>query len=71
MLLDNEKRLSQWINLFQITMLKKQVKVEAPGPATTSSVISGISETTLVEGWVPRMMIDDVSSFWSKKRQVP
>ena len=70
MLSDDEKRLSQWINLFmlslQIAMLQKQVKAQAPGPAiaSSSSGLSSVSETTLVEGWEPSN--DDVSSFWLK-----
>ncbi|KAF8333285.1 hypothetical protein F5887DRAFT_1286409 [Amanita rubescens] len=68
MLSDDDKRLSQWINLFmlslQIAVLQKQVKAEVPGRATASSIMSDISETTLVEGWAPSN--DDVSSFWSK-----
>ncbi|KAF8309861.1 hypothetical protein F5887DRAFT_1153834 [Amanita rubescens] len=68
MLSDDEKRLSQWINLFmlslQIAMLQKQVKAEAPGPAIASGGLSSVSETTLVEGWEP--LNNDVSSFWLK-----
>ncbi len=68
MLSDGEKRLSQWINLFtlslQIAMLQKQVKAEAPRPAIASSGISSVSEMTLVDGWEPSN--DDVSAFWSK-----
>lgn len=72
MLSDDEKRLSQWINLFmlslQIAILQKQVKAEAHGPAIARSVMSDsescVSETTLVKGWAPSN--DDVSPLWSR-----
>lgn len=75
MLSDDEKRLSQWINIFmlslQVAMLKKQVKAETQAAARSVDAISyapspSSSESTLVDysGWMPSN--DDVSSFWSK-----
>ncbi|KAK2462204.1 hypothetical protein APHAL10511_005792 [Amanita phalloides] len=71
MISDDEKKLSQWINLFmlslQIAMLKKQAKVDKVDKWGKVEKVaeSAISEKRTLDGnWVPSNK--DVSLFWSK-----
>ncbi|KAF8631759.1 hypothetical protein AX15_002215 [Amanita polypyramis BW_CC] len=62
MLSDDEKKVSQWINLFmlslQIAILRKQVGVQRMEPRVSETMRLG-------ESWV--LYNEDVSAFWSKQ----
>jgi hypothetical protein len=74
MLSDDEQRLTQWINIFmlslQVAMLRKQLSAQPHAVPRSVGVISSdsSSERTAVavdySSWTP--VNDDVSSFWAK-----